>query len=114
MNHDEAVKHVLVQIHAMMEKVQDLGDKAISLWAATKELKASQEDEYQTNVNVIAGIAEDCMELTSKAGFEASVLCALMTNQGEKNQVVKQALEQVSMGYSKLLQIHKCLEELVD
>jgi len=112
MNHEEAVKHVLVQIHAMMEKVQATGDVAIARWADAKEYEVESVNR-QNAVDAIAEMAEECMEYTSKAGFEASVLCALMTDPKEKNAVVKQALEEVSMGYSKLLQIHKCLEELI-
>lgn len=113
MNHEDAVKHALVQVHAKMDRVQELGDRAVSLWSEAKELDPEHGRRTQC-LSEIADLAEKCLEMVTKAGFESSVLCALLQDQKEKNAVVIQCLEAVGAGYSKLMVMHKCLGELTE
>jgi hypothetical protein len=113
MNHEDAIKHALVQVHAKMDRVQELGDRAVSFWAEAKEMDPASERRAQL-VGNIADLAETCLEMVNRAGFESSVLCALLQDQKEKNAVVLQCLEAVSAGYGKLLTMHKCLAELAE
>lgn len=113
MKHEEAVKHALVQVHAKMERVQVLGDQAVSMWAEAKELDKEHAQRVRA-LTQISELAENCLEMVTKAGFEASVLCALLQDQKEKNAVVIQTLECLGRGYSKLLVMHKCLGELAE
>ena len=111
MSKEDAIKMGLVQIHAMLDHVQDLGEEVIAKWAQAKELHAGhplrkvlhKEMEEMSNQGI---------EMVFKASLLASALCATLNDLREKNAVLHDVMKKLSHSYSKLCKMGECTDAL--
>ena len=111
MVNEDAVKMALVQVHAMLDKVQSNGDEVIAYWVSVKEGHATDQDRNTIRWSM-EKLGEDSLALVTKASVLSSALISLLENTREKNAVVQNALKALSQAYAKLLRIQECLAEV--
>ena len=111
MSKEDAIKAGLVQVHAMLDRVQDIGESVISRWASAKEFPVDDPHREMLLMDMTTR-SEAALDMVTKASVLASALCATLDDRRGKNAVLQDVLKKLSHGYGKLLRMQECLGDI--
>lgn len=108
MSKEDAVKTGLVMVHAMLDKVQDNWEEVAAYEASTHRYDI-EPSEKEAILMSMTGLAEQSLDMVTKASVLAGALCATLEDRTGKNAVLQNALKALSHAYGTLLRIQSSL-----